>query len=142
MLSLNRMVLLIVVVALQIGVPRVNTSLAQEDAAKGIVGVWEGTGITGTLPAPSVLVFTQEGNKLNWKWSWVASFGKGEAEGTVTKIALPSLELSGAYITHPNPRVLKSPVNMHLTVQGDHMQGGGLTTAVNTPFTVRLTKQQ
>jgi hypothetical protein len=77
------------VIALRIVGPQASSILAQEDAAKGIVGVWEGTSISGPNSAPTRLVFSQEGDKLTWKWSWEASFGKGEAEGTVTKIAPP-----------------------------------------------------
>src|SRR6266849_5282426 len=74
---------------------------AQEDAAKAIVGVWEGTSTSGSTTGQTRLVFSQDGDKLKWKWSWTASFGNGEAEGTVTKIALPCLELNGAYTSHP-----------------------------------------
>ena len=140
--SVNRIGLLAIVIVLGIVGPQVSSILAQEDAAKGIVGVWEGTGTTGTTSGPNRLVFFQDGNKLNWKWSWEASFGKGEAEGTVTKIALPSLELNGAYTSHPNPRVGKSPVTMNLTVQDDQIQGSGLTASVNTSFTLKLTKKK
>ena len=115
---------------------------AQEDAAKAIVGVWEGTSTSGSTTGQTRLVFSQDGDKLKWKWSWTASFGNGEAEGTVTKIALPCLELNGAYTSHPNKRVGNSPVTMTLTVQDDQIHGSGLTATVNTPFTLKVTKKK
>ena len=142
MRSVSRIVVLALAMVLWVTGLQVDGVLAQGDAARVIVGVWEGTSMIGQYSATTRLVFSQDGEKLAWKWSYSASEAKGEAEGTVTKIVLPSLELSGSYTFHSDPRVGGSRVTMSLTVQGEQMEGSGLSVKVNTPFSLRVRKKK
>ena len=133
--------LLVAVLFTLIGWLQAESPMAQDDARKALVGAWEGTVTQGSASAPTLLVFSVQGDKLAWKWTWEASFGKGEAEGTVTKYSAPSLELSGAYTFHPSLRTQGSPITMALTVTGNQMQGDGLTVKVNVPFRLSVSKK-
>jgi hypothetical protein len=136
MRSVNR-IIIIAALATMIG----GDLFAQDDAARALIGKWEGTvtGAAGT--APTRLEFSEKHGKLLWAWSWEASIGKGEAEGSVTKYTPPSIELNGRYTLHPNRMVRNSPVTMSLTVAGDQMQGTGITAAVNQTFTLSVGKK-
>ena len=140
MRNANRIVLLVVLVAL-VGWIGAESLFAQDDGGRALLGTWEGTVSSQGGSAPTRLEFSEKDGKLLWTWSWKADFGSGEAEGTVTKYAPPSVELSGRYTLHPSPRVRNSPVTMSLTVAGTSMQGNGLTAAVNTVFSLSATKK-
>ncbi len=140
MRNANRILLLAVLVTL-IGWSQVESPMAQDDARKVLIGAWEGAVTQGTMSAPTRLTFSEQGDKLAWKWNWDASFGKGEAEGTVTKYLATSLEMSGRYTLPPSLRSQGSPITMSLTVTGNQMQGTGLTAAVNQVFSLSLTRK-
>jgi len=126
-----------------VGWLHVDGPLAQDDARKALLGVWEGTLTQGTGSAEIRLSFSEEGDKLVWKWnvhSRRSSF-QTEAEGTVMKYSASSLEMSGHYTFHSQPRIQGSPVTMSLTVTDNRIQGTGLTAAVNRTFSLSLTRK-
>jgi len=122
--------------------PPMRQASGQEDAAKAILGVGEETISQGSGSARLRVEFFQDGDKFNWKWNTDLRSSKYEAEGTVTKIALPALELQGKYTSHPSREIVNSPMTVSLVVQGDQIQGNGLTAAVNRGFTVSLTRKK
>src|SRR5262245_15381388 len=97
---------------------------AQDDARRALLGTWEGTVFQGSASGPVRLDFSEKKGELLWKWSWQASWGKGEAEGIVTRYAPPRVELSGRYTLHPSVGVQGSTINMSLTVSGS-LKGDG-----------------
>ena len=136
MRTVNRIVILVALATLVSG-----SLFAQDEAVRALFGKWEGTVTGGAGTAPTRLEFSEKDGKPLWTWSWEASIGKGEADGSVTKYAPPSLELNGRYTLHPNLRVRNSPVTMSLTVTGNQMQGTGITAAVNQTFTLSVVKK-
>ncbi len=141
MRNANRIILSTVLVTFVGWTLVVESSVAQDDARRALIGAWEGTVTQGTASAPTRLEFSEQGDKLVWKWNWDASFAKGEAEGTVTKYVPPSVELNGRYISHTSMRVRNSPITMSLTLSGNQLQGNGLTAVVNTVFSLSVTKK-
>jgi len=141
MRSANGIVLLAVLMTF-VGWIRAESLIAQDHVRQPLIGAWEGT-VTqeGTPSAPTRLEFSEKDGKLLWTWSWHARFGKGEAEGIVTKYEPPSVEMSGRYTSHPFSAIENSPITMSLTVAGTSMQGNGLTSAVNRVFSVSVTKK-
>ena len=114
---------------------------AQGDDRRALIGTWEGTVFQGSASGPVRLDFSEKDGKLLWRWSWQASFGRGEAEGTVTRYSPPSVELSGRYTLHPSVGVRGSPINMSLTISGVSLKGDGLTDTIDQPFTLSMTKK-
>jgi hypothetical protein len=141
MRSANGIVLLAVLMTF-VGWIRAKSLIAQDSVQRPLIGAWEGT-LTqeGSPSATTRLEFSEKDGKLLWRWSWHASFGKGEAEGIVTKYEPPSVEMSGRYTLHPISTIENSPITMSLTVVGTSMQGNGLTSAVNRVFSVSVMKK-
>jgi hypothetical protein len=119
---------------LMIGVGGIKTqsALSQNDVRWTLIGVWEGTVTRGGDTAPTRLEFVEKDGEVLWTWSWQATFGTGQAEGTVTKYAPPAIELSGRYTLHPLPSVRNSPTTLSLTVTETWMQGRGRIEAWHT----------
>jgi hypothetical protein len=141
MRSANGIVLLAVLMTFVGWIPA-ESLIAQDKVQRPLIGAWGGT-LTqkGTPSAPTRLEFSEKDGKPLWRWSWQASFGKGEAEGIGTKYEPPSVEMSGRYTLHPVSTIENSPITMSLTVAGTSMQGNGLTSAVNRVFSVSVTKK-
>src|SRR5262245_66635193 len=114
---------------------------AQDDTRRALLGTWEGTVVQGSASGPVRLDFFERNGELLWKWSWQASWGKGEAEGTVTRYSPPRVELSGRYTVHPSVGVQGSTIDMSLIVSGSLLKGDGLTEVVDRPFTLSMTKK-
>ncbi len=136
-----RTVILLALLMIGVGWIQTERALAQNDVRRTPIGVWEGRVTRGGDTAPTRPEFVERDGELLWTWSWQASFGTGQAEGTVTKYASPAIELSGRYTLHPLPSVRNSPTTLSLTVTETWMQGRGLTAALNQPFTIALTKK-
>src|SRR5262245_65951245 len=100
---------------------------AQDDTRRALLGTWEGTVVQGSASGPVRLDFFERNGELLWKWSWQASWGKGEAEGTVTRYSPPRVELSGRYTVHPSVGVQGSTIDMSLIVSSSLLKGVGFT---------------
>jgi hypothetical protein len=87
MRNVNRIVLWILLVIL-VGWFRIDTPAAQDDARRALVGTWEGVVTQGNNSGPVRLEFSEQGGALGWTWTWVASVGKGEAQGAVAKFTV------------------------------------------------------
>lgn len=117
-----------------------DTGLAQDSAEEAVLGTWEGNVIQGASRSSARLELYQEGKAVRWKW--MVSGGRLEAEGTVSRWSGPSLEVSGAYTSHPDSRIVGSAVTMSLTVGDNTMHGAAISARVNRPFTLSLTRSR
>jgi hypothetical protein len=111
-------------------------ALAQDQRA--LLGTWVGEVALGPKGSWTRLDFIRDGEKIKWRWYWY----RAKAEGVVDKVALPSVELSGAYLEHPTPTMVGSPITMALTLNGDQLEGSGLTVRTNQPYRLSLTRQK
>jgi hypothetical protein len=97
-----------------------------------------GRGALGPKGSWTRLDFIRDGEKIKWRWYWY----RAKAEGVVDKVALPSVELSGVYLEHPTATTVGSPITMALTLNGDQLEGSGLTARTNQPYRLSLTRQK
>jgi hypothetical protein len=116
--------------------------VAQEKAHAMVLGTWEGK-VTFGESAPAALQFAEAAGTL--KWSYHFKYDPvlwGDAEGTVTSLSPPTLELAGAWTKHAVPGAVGTKVTFTLTIDGDQMKGSVSAEMNNTSLPISLTRKK
>lgn len=117
-------------------------AVAQDPARAMLVGRWEGTATFGES-SPATLVFVEAGGTLKWTYSFKYDVVLwGDAAGTVTSFAPPTLQLAGAWTKHAVPGAAGTGVKFTLAVDGDQMKGTQIADMNNTPIAISLTRKK
>ncbi len=107
-----------------------------------VLGTWEGKVIFGES-ARAVLEFSGPAGPIKWTYSFKYDpVLWGDAEGTVTSFAPPTLELAGAWTKHAVAGAVGTRVKFILTIDGDQMKGTVIAEMNNAPVEVSLTRKK
>jgi len=140
---MRKILMLGLVLAVVLVVGGGSAALAQEAARAKLLGVWQGMLRFGTT-APATMEFFEDGGVLKWKCSFSTSSKIlwGDAEGTVTTLALPKVEARGVYTKHSVPGGAGTGVTFALTLDGDQLNGQATADMNQIATAVTLTRKK
>lgn len=134
--------LFLTMTAVLIGLGTCSPAVAQEAAHAILIGKWEGKVRYGES-APAMLQFSDTAGTLKWSYSYKYDpVLWGDAEGTVTSLSPPRLELAGAWTKHAVPGAVGTAIKFTLTVDGDQMKGTVIAEMNNMPVEISLTRKK
>ena len=114
-----------------------------QEADRGLVlGRWEGR-ITFGESAPAVLEFSAADGTIRWTYSFRYDVNLwGEAEGTVSSLTPPALDLAGAWTKHAVAGARGTKIRFTLKIDGDRMNGTVTAEMNSTPVAIALTRKK
>jgi hypothetical protein len=113
-----------------------------QERSRALLGTWEGK-VTFGESGRATLVFTEAAGALGWTYTFrYDPVLWGDAEGTVTSLALPALQLAGAWTKHAVSGAVGTKLRFVLAVDGDRMTGTVTAEMNNTPLEVSLVRKK